>query len=47
MKNHIVVNLTTFCLSYFEEDTLIREYSVGIGKLSTPTPQETIRLSKS
>jgi lipoprotein-anchoring transpeptidase ErfK/SrfK len=38
MKNHIVVNLTTCRLSYFEEDKLIREYSVGIGKLATPTP---------
>jgi lipoprotein-anchoring transpeptidase ErfK/SrfK len=38
MKNHIVVNLSTFCLSYYEEDTLISKYPVGIGKLSTPTP---------
>jgi lipoprotein-anchoring transpeptidase ErfK/SrfK len=38
MENHIVVNLTTFCLSYFEEDKLIKEYPIGIGKLSTPTP---------
>ena len=38
MKNHIVVNLTTFCLSYFEEDKLISKHPVGIGKQATPTP---------
>ena len=38
MKKHIVVNLTTLRLSYFENDKCAKEYPVGIGKLSTPTP---------
>jgi lipoprotein-anchoring transpeptidase ErfK/SrfK len=38
MKNNIVVNLTKGRLFYFEEDKLMKEYPVGIGKLSTPTP---------
>ncbi|AJQ30017.1 L,D-transpeptidase [Pelosinus fermentans] len=38
MKKHIAVNLTTFRTSYYEDDTLIKEYSVGIGKADTPTP---------
>jgi lipoprotein-anchoring transpeptidase ErfK/SrfK len=38
MKKHIAVNLSTLRLSYFEDDKCINEYSVGIGKPSTPTP---------
>ena len=38
MKKQIVVNLTTLHCSYFENDRLIKEYPVGIGKPSTPTP---------
>ncbi len=38
MKNHIVVDLTTCRLSYFEGNELVREYQVGIGKQSMPTP---------
>lgn len=38
MKKHIVVNLKNMRLSYFEEDTFIKEYSIGIGKPPTPTP---------
>lgn len=38
MKNYVVVNLTDCCLAYFEDDTLIREYSIGVGKPETPTP---------
>jgi hypothetical protein len=29
---HIVVNLTTFRASYYEDDKLIKEYPVGIQK---------------
>jgi lipoprotein-anchoring transpeptidase ErfK/SrfK len=38
MNNRIEVNLTTRRLSYFEGDQLVKEYSVGVGKPSTPTP---------
>ncbi len=38
MKKHIIVNLTTLCASYYEDDQFIKEYSVGIGKANTPTP---------
>ena len=35
---HILVNLSTRRLSYYEGDRLLNEYPVGIGKASTPTP---------
>jgi lipoprotein-anchoring transpeptidase ErfK/SrfK len=35
---HIVVNLSKRRLSYFEGDQLVKEYPIGIGKASTPTP---------
>ncbi len=38
MKKHIIVNLSTFRASYYEDDKLIKEYPVGIGKPDTPTP---------
>ncbi len=38
MKNHIIVNLATLRLEYFEEGQLRKEYPVGIGKPETPTP---------
>ena len=38
MKKHIEVNLHTLRLSYFENGKCINEYSVGIGKATTPTP---------
>ncbi|WP_371371413.1 L,D-transpeptidase [Sporomusa aerivorans] len=38
MKKQIVVNLTTMRCSYFEDGQLDKEYPVGIGKPSTPTP---------
>lgn len=37
MKKHIVVNLTTLRCSYFEDDKLMKQYAVGIGKPATPT----------
>jgi len=38
MHNHIVINLTTFRLYYFESDQLRKEYSIGVGRAATPTP---------
>ncbi len=38
MKKEIVVNLTTLTCCYFEEGQLVKEYPVGAGKPSTPTP---------
>ena len=38
MEKQIVVNLTTLRCSYFEDDKLIKEYPIGIGTPSTPTP---------
>jgi lipoprotein-anchoring transpeptidase ErfK/SrfK len=38
MKKYIIVNLTMFCASYFEDDKLIKEYPIGVGKAETPTP---------
>jgi lipoprotein-anchoring transpeptidase ErfK/SrfK len=38
MKKQIIVNLISLRCFYFEDDKLIKEYAVGIGKSSTPTP---------
>lgn len=38
MKKQIVVNLNNLRCAYFEDGNLIKEYPVGIGKPSTPTP---------
>lgn len=38
MRKQLLVNLKTLRLAYYEDDICIKEYSVGIGKLSTPTP---------
>ncbi len=36
--SHISINLATRRLSYFEGNSLINKFPVGVGKLSTPTP---------
>lgn len=38
MKKQLVVNLKTLRCSYWENGKLVKEYPVGIGKQSTPTP---------
>ncbi|SFL43642.1 L,D-transpeptidase catalytic domain [Pelosinus propionicus DSM 13327] len=44
MEKYIVVNLTSLRVSYYEDDALITEYSVGIGKTDTPTPPGTYQV---
>jgi len=39
MSSKIIVNLPSCTLEYYENDTLIKEYPVAIGKQSTPTPR--------
>ncbi|MBP2626744.1 MAG: ykuD 4 [Firmicutes bacterium] len=39
MSSKIIVNLPSRTLEYYENDKLIKEYSVAIGKQSTPTPR--------
>lgn len=41
LMNYILVNLAECQLSYFEENRLVKEYPVGIGKAATPTPTGT------
>lgn len=36
--SHILINLATRRLSYYEGKNLAKEYPVGVGKPSTPTP---------
>ncbi len=36
--SHILINLTTRRLSFFEGDRPVNNYPVGVGKRSTPTP---------
>lgn len=38
MSKKVVVNLTTHRAGYYENNQLIKEYSVGSGKAETPTP---------
>ncbi len=35
---HILVNLSTRRLDYYELDRLVKEYPIGIGTALTPTP---------
>ncbi len=44
MNNHIIVNLTKCRLYYFEDDKIINEYTVGIGREVTPTPAGTYQI---
>lgn len=38
MGKKIVVNLLTKRLAFFEEECCVKEYPVGVGKPTTPTP---------
>ncbi|HOV79138.1 MAG TPA: L,D-transpeptidase family protein [Bacillota bacterium] len=42
--SHILINLSTRRLSYFEGERLAKTYPVGVGKASTPTPAGSYRV---
>lgn len=44
MEKQILVNLTTLHCSYFEDQQLVKEYPIGIGKPITPTPPGNYRV---
>lgn len=44
MEKQIVVNLTTLRCTYCEDGKPVKEYAVGIGKPSTPTPPGNYRI---